>query len=144
MDWILRLNVDDQNAAIMWLYRPAGAGKPAIMHAIARRCDLQKLLLASFFSRSDPARSTTKSLIATIAYQIVINIPRMGEMIFNTIGRDPLILTRSLEAQVTALVVEPLCELLYAGYFNTPISRRLIMIDGLDGCDTVAAQCSIL
>ena len=94
MDWILELNVDDQNAAIMWLYGPAGAGKSAIMHAIARCCDLQKLLLASFFfSRSDPACSTAKSLIATIAYQIAINIPRTGKMIFDTIGQDPLILT---------------------------------------------------
>jgi hypothetical protein len=145
MDWILGLDVDDQNAAIMWLYGPAGAGKSAIAHGIARRCDLEKLLLASFFfSRSDPARSTAKSLIATIAYQVAINIPGTGKMIFDTIGRDPLILTRSLEAQVAALIVEPLRESLYAGYFNAPISRRLIMIDGLDGCDTAPVQCSVL
>jgi len=124
---------------------PAGAGKSAIAHDIAHRCDLGNLLLASFFfSRSDPARSNAKSLIATIAYQIAINIPGTREKIVATIEHDPLILTRSLEAQVTALIVDPLREPLEAGYFNAPTSRRLIIIDGLDECDTSAVQCSIL
>jgi len=145
MDWILGLGVDDQNAVILWMYGPAGAGKSAIAHEIAQRCDLEKLLLASFFfSRSDTARSNAKSLIATIAYQIAINIPGTREKIAATIEQDPLILTRSLEAQVTALIVEPLLEPLEAGYFNAPTSRRLIIIDGLDECDTADVQCRIL
>ena len=145
MDWILGLGVDDQNAVILWLYGPAGAGKSAIAHDIAHRCDLEKLLLASFFfSRFDPTRSTAESLIATIAYQIAINIPGTRERIVGTIERDPLILTRSLEAQVTSLIVEPLREPLEVGYFNAPTSRRLIVIDGLDECDTPSMQCSIL
>jgi hypothetical protein len=145
MDWILGLGVDDQNAVILWMYGPAGAGKSAIAHDIARRCDLEKFLLASFFfSRSDPTRSNAKSLIATIAYQIAINVPGTRVKIAATIEQDPLILTRSLEAQVTYLIVEPLLESLEAGYFNAPTSRRLLIIDGLDECDTPDVQCSIL
>jgi hypothetical protein len=145
MDWTLGLDVDDQNTVILWLYGPAGAGKTAILHDIAHRCDLEKLLLASFFfSRSDPTRSTAKSLIATISYQMAVNIPGTRKKIFDIIGQDPLIITRSLEAQVTALIVEPLREPLEAGYFNAPTSRRLIIIDGLDECDTPAMQRSIL
>ena len=137
--------MDDQRAIILWMYGPAGAGKSAIAHDIAHRCDLQELLLASFFfSRSDPTRSNSKSLIATIAYQIAINIPRTREKIVATIERDPLILTRSLEAQVSALIIEPLSEPLKAGYFNAPTSRHLIIIDGLDECDNPDVQCSIL
>ena len=106
---------------------------------------MEKLLLASyFFSRSDPTRSNAKSLIATIAYQIAVNVPGTREKIVATIYQDPLILTRSLEAQVSALIVEPLREPLEAGYFRAPTSRRLIIIDGLDECDTPAVQCSIL
>jgi adenylylsulfate kinase-like enzyme len=57
MDWILGLGVDDQNAVILWLYGPAGAGKSAIAHDIAHRCDLEKLparqlLLLSFRSHT--------------------------------------------------------------------------------------------
>jgi hypothetical protein len=145
MDWILGSGTEDQNAAILWFYGPAGAGKSAIAHNIAKRCDLEKLLLASFFfSRSDPARSNSKFLIATISYQIAINIPGTREKIVAAIDRDPLILSRSLEAQVAALIVEPLREPLETGYFNAQISRRLIIIDGVDECDPPAAQRSIL
>jgi len=145
MDWILGLGADDQNAVILWFYGPAGAGKSAIAHKIAERCELEKLLLACFFfSRSDPARSNSKSLIATISYQIAINIPGTREKVVAAIERDPLILSRSLETQVATLIVEPLRTPLEAGYFNAPTSRRLIIIDGLDECDPPAVQCSIL
>ena len=145
MDWILGLGVDDQNAVILWMYGPAGAGKSAIAHDIARRCDIEKLLLAGFFfSRSDSTRSNAKSFIATIAYQIAVNISSTRAKIVATVEHDPLILARSLEAQVTALIVEPLLEPLEAGYFDTPTSRRVIIIDGLDECDTPDVQCSIL
>jgi hypothetical protein len=145
MDWVLGHDVDDQNDAILWLYGAAGAGKSVIAHDIAQRCDLQKFMLASFFfSRSDPTRSMAKPLIATIAYEMWRNIPCTQEKIIGIIEQDPLIFTRSLKAQVTALIAEPLREPLEAGYFNAPTSRRLIIIDGLDECDTPAVQCSIL
>ena len=132
MNWVLGLGEDDRNAIVLWFYGPAGAGKTAIAYNIAERCDLENLLLASFFfSRSDPARSNSKSLITTIAYQITINILGMREKVVAAIERDPLILTRSMDAQVSALIVEPLREPLQEGYFNAPTSRRLIIIDGL-------------
>ncbi|KIM47225.1 hypothetical protein M413DRAFT_23460 [Hebeloma cylindrosporum] len=145
MDWILGLREDDRNAVILWLYGPAGAGKSAIAHNIAERCNLENLLLASFvFSRSDPTCGNANSLIATIAYQIAINVPQTREKIIAAVEHDPLVLTRSLETQLAALIVNPLRELLDAGYFNISSSRRLIIIDGLDECDTPAVQCKIL
>jgi len=146
MDWIRGLGIDDRNTAVLWMYGPAGAGKSAIAHKIAELCVLHNLLLATFFfSHSDATRNNSKSLIATIAYQIAISdIPWAREKIFATIERDPLILTQSLEAQVTALIVEPLRDPLEAGYFNEPTSRRLIIIDGLDECNNSATQCKIL
>jgi len=145
MNWILGLGEDDRNAVILWFYGPAGAGKSAIAHNIAKRCDLENLLLASFFfSRSDSTRNNSRSLITTLAYQIAINIPGTRERIVAAIERDPLILTRSMEAQLVSLIVEPLHGPLEEGYFNAPTSRRLIIIDGLDECDNPAAQCSIL
>ena len=145
MNWIMGLGEDDWNAVILWFYGPPGAGKSDIAHNIAERCDLEGPLLASFFfSRSDLARNNSKSFITTIAYQIAINIPRTREKIVAAIERDPLILTRSMEAQVVSLIVEPLHDPLEEGYFNALASRRLIIIDGLDECDNSAAQCSIL
>jgi len=145
MEWVSGLWEEDREAVILWFYGPAGAGKSTITKKIAELCDLDKLLLASFFfSRSDPSRNNPKSLIATIAYQIAINLPQTREKMVAAIERDPLVFTRSLEAQVAALVVNPLRQLLKARYFDTSISRRLIIIDGLDKCDTPAAQCKVL
>jgi len=143
MNWIL--GEDDRNAVILWFYGPAGAGKSAIANNIAQRCDFENILLASFFfSRSDPARNNSKSLITTIAYQITINIPGTQEKIVAAIERDPLIFARSMEAQVVALIVDPLHDPLKQGYLDAPTSRRLIVIDGLDECNDSAAQCNIL
>jgi hypothetical protein len=142
MEWV---SGKDREAVILWFYGPSGTGKSTIARKIAELCNLNKLLLASFFfSRSDPSRNNPKSLIATIAYQIAINLPETQRKIVAAIERDPLVLTRSLEAQVTALVIDPLRKLLEGGYFDTSTSRRLIIIDGLDKCDTPAAQSKVL
>ena len=145
MSWIYGLWEEHSDAVLLWFYGPAGAGKSAIARNIAERCDLEKILLAAFFfSRSDPTRSNPKSLIATIAYQITTNLPETRGKMVASIDRDPLIFARSFEAQVEALIVGPLSELLDAGHFSTPSSRRLIIIDGLDECDTPAVQCKVL
>jgi len=145
MNWIVGLGEDDKNAVMLWFYGPAGAGKSAIAHNIAKRCELENRLLASFFfSRSDSTRNNSKSLIPTIAYQIAIKIPGTREKIVAAIEQDPLILTLSMEAQVVSFIVEPLRGPLEEGYFDAPTSRRLIIIDGLDECNNSAAQCSIL
>jgi len=145
MSWTYGLWVEHSDAVILWFYGPAGAGKSAIARNIAERCDLENILLAAFFfSRSDPNRSNPKSLIATIAYQITTNFPETRGKMIASIDRDPLIFARSFEAQVEALIVGPLSELLDAGYFSTPSSRRLIIIDGLDECHTPAVQCKVL
>ena len=69
---------DDIEAFILWVYGPAGAGKSAIAQTIAEMCEEEMILLASFFfSRNDPSRSNVKPLIATIAYQIILNLPQV-------------------------------------------------------------------
>jgi len=118
MDWISGPWEEDQTAVILWFSWPAGAGKSAIARKIAELSE-EILLLASFFSRSDPARSGVTSLIATIPYQIAINFPEARRKMTSAIDRDPLVLTRSLESQPTVLVVEPLRELINMGYFDT-------------------------
>ena len=145
MDWICGLWEEDRDAVILWFYGPAGAGKSAIAGKIAELCQLEKRLLASFFfSRADPTRNNHRSLIATIAYQIAINFPTTRGKMAAAIEHDPLLFTRSLESQATSLIVEPFRELIDMGYFDTTSPRRLIIIDGLDECDTATVQCNVL
>jgi len=86
------------------------------------------------FSRNDPSRSNVNPFIATIAYQITLNLPHVREAIPGAIERDPLIFTKSLAVQFKSLIVAPLQPLAEAGFFGEPTSRRLVIIDGLDEC----------
>ncbi|KAF5310979.1 hypothetical protein D9619_008272 [Psilocybe cf. subviscida] len=136
---------DTGSAKILWLSGPAGAGKTAIARSLCEECSVTDSLLASyFFSRSDASRNTHKSFVATIAYQICGRIPpQYQSLVLDVVGRDPLVLTRSVDAQFKALILVPLHDLFESGYFNNT-GRRLIVIDGLDECSTAAAQINIL
>jgi hypothetical protein len=143
MEWIKWEG--DICAFIMWVYGPAGAGKSAIAQTIAEMCEEEMIILASFFfSRNDSSRSTAKPLIATIAYQITLNLPSVRDAILGAIERDPLIFSKSLAVQVKSLIVAPLQPLAEAGYFNDPSSRRIVIIDGLDECSDPNIQRNIL
>ena len=136
---------EDLDAFIMWVYGPAGAGKSAIAQTIAEMCEDEMILLASFFfSRNDPSRSNVNPLIATIAYQIALNLPHIRDNILDAIECDPLIFSKSLTVQVKSLIVAPLQPLAEAGFFNDPTSRRLIIIDGLDECSNPKVQRNIV
>ena len=125
----------DANAFILWLYGPAGAGKTAIARKVAELVAERGLLLASFlFFRSDSKRNTMKPLVANIAYRVASVIPSAREPINTIIEADPLILSYSVETQLTKLVFEPLRLLVDQGYFSNRIFPPLIVIDGLDEC----------
>jgi hypothetical protein len=135
----------DLDSFIMWVYGPAGAGKSAIAQTIAEMCEEEMILLASFFfSRNDPSRSNVNPLIATIAYQITLNLPQVRDAILGAIERDPLIFSKSLAVQFKSLIVAPLQPLAEAGFFTQPTSRRLVIIDGLDECSDPKVQRNIL
>ena len=135
----------DLNSFIIWVYGPAGAGKSAIAQTIAEMCEQEMILLASFFfSRNDPSRSNVNSLIATLAYQITLNLPDVRDAILSAIEHDPLIFSKSFAVQVETLIVAPLQPLAEAGFFNDFASRRLVIIDGIDECSDPRVQKNIL
>jgi hypothetical protein len=135
----------ETDTSILWLYGPAGAGKTAIARRVAELCQAQGLLLASFlFFRSDPKRNTMNPLVANIAYSVARVIPSTHELIINAIEADPLILTYSIEVQLTKLVLEPLQLLACQGYFFCGKFTRLVVIDGLDECLDKGAQTNLI
>ncbi|KAH9478521.1 hypothetical protein JR316_0008976 [Psilocybe cubensis] len=143
--WIRKCTPLNQERVVLWIYGPAGAGKSAIAQTIADFCFYHKLLLAGFFfARSDPTRNHSRSLIPTLSYQIAEHFPDVRDCILRNIELDPLIFTRSLEAQLHSLILEPLRPLVQSGYFATENSRRVIVIDGLDECIRRDEQVRIL
>ena len=144
MDWVKDAN---KVALILWLYGPAGAGKSAIAQTIAELLEKAGLLAAAFFfSRNAAGRSTKASLVATLAYQLVISIPEIRARILKAVEEDPALFSRSIEAQVHALIVKPLNAVADDETLTpTLLSRpRLIILDGLDECSTTSAQTHIL
>jgi hypothetical protein len=128
-------------ALILWLYGPAGVGKSAIARTIA-----ELLAAAFFFSKDAAGRSTKAPLVATLAYQLIISIPEIRACVLNAVEEDPAFFSRSIEAQVHALIIKPLNavannERLSPILLSRP---RLIILDGLDECHTTSAQTHIL
>jgi hypothetical protein len=127
----------------MWLLGPAGAGKSAIAQTLAERCKELGILLATFFFfRSDGTRNHSRSLFATIAYQLAVNFPAVRHLIVKVPEDDPMVFTQSIEEQLLSLIIKPLQELYHSGRSNTPAGPYLIIIDGLDECEDPVIQTS--
>jgi len=134
MDWVEDLN---KVALFLWMYGPAGAGKTAIAQTIAEICFKEGILAASFFfSRNAPGRNNEISLITTLVYQLMVAIPEIRERVGKALETDPLLLSRSLEAQLQALVVNPLnsAALEEQGIQTLRSRPTFIILDGLDEC----------
>ncbi|KDR71958.1 hypothetical protein GALMADRAFT_30531, partial [Galerina marginata CBS 339.88] len=144
IDWI----EDGQKTSfIMWLNGPAGAGKSAIAQEIAELFHKWGRLAASFFwSRYAAARNNEERLIASLAYQLLIAIPSMRAYVEEGLEADPAIFTRSLEAQMESLIVQPLEKVSIQGQQGPVNSEdpKLIILDGLDECGTPDIQRYIL
>ena len=98
MSWILDLQ---KICFFMWLYGPAGAGKSATAQSIAELCHEANLLAASFFfSRTAVGRNDESRLIPILVYQLCLSMPAIRKYVQDTIEQDPMVLSRSLEAQI--------------------------------------------
>ena len=148
LKWIM-LWVDDpvNEAQIMWMFGPAGAGKSAIAETIAEICFRQGKLAASFFfSRNAPGRNNETRFISTLVYQLVLAIPEIKDAVNKALQDDPFLLSRSLDVQAQTLITKPLHDLLTsssANGFQNP-QPRLIIVDGLDECGQAKNQRYVL
>ena len=144
MDWV---KDPTKVALLLWLYGPAGAGKSAIAQTIAELLEEAGLLAAAFFfSRNAAERNDKTRLVATLVYQLVISIPEIRAHVLEVVEQDPALFSRSIQAQIQALIIKPL-NAVAADATHTPtlLSRpRLIILDGLDECRTTSSQTHIL
>ncbi|KAF8149104.1 hypothetical protein B0H34DRAFT_195244 [Crassisporium funariophilum] len=144
MRWVEEL---EKERNFMWVHGPAGAGKSAILQTIAELCHAAGLLGASFFfSRTAGGRMDADRLVATLVSQLCISIPEMRSHVELSLEQDPLVLSRSVEAQLESLLFSPFsraaCDPLTAGLFRS--RPRLIILDGLDECGQPKTQRHLL
>jgi hypothetical protein len=143
MDWVKDPN---KVALILWLYGPARAGKSAIAQTIAKLLEEAGLLAAAFvFPRNEAGRDEKTPLVATLVYQLVISIPEIRAHVLGVIEQDPTLFSRSIQAQVQALIIQPLNAVATdEALAPTLLSRpRLIILDGFDECHTTSTRTQI-
>ena len=103
MDWILQTVMRTQ--WMLWLNGAAGAGKSAIARSIVALCLARNIPIARFFFfRTDPTRNTLQPVVATLVYQLIIQLPHLRAIVIPRVEFDPLIFTKSLETQLRYLV----------------------------------------
>ncbi|KAF9053284.1 hypothetical protein BJ165DRAFT_1523991 [Panaeolus papilionaceus] len=127
---------DTEYPFVTWLNGPAGAGKTAVGRSLAELCEEAGILAACFFFwRSDLERSDEKRLIATLAYQLCLSIPRLRPFVERKVADDPAIFSKPLKLQLWTLILAPLRQMREShSTFAVQTSARLIIIDGLDEC----------
>ena len=143
MDWI---HSESSASSFFWLYGPAGAGKTAILQAIAdflcSPSGSSQIFGASFFfSREKKGRDQGDFLFSTIAYQLALKVPGLRQHVNRIMELDPALHTKSMGVQLQTLIVDTF------QYLSPPPSPQhsyLVIIDGLDECHDKVTQQLIL
>ena len=141
LDWIHKESIA---SSFFWIYGPAGAGKTAILQAIAEfLCSPsgsgQNFGSSFFFSSGKKGRDQGHFLFSTIAYQLALKVPGLRQHVNRIMELDPTLHTKSMDVQLQTLIVDAFHDL-------SPLPQRsyLVIIDGLDECHDKATQQMIL
>lgn len=111
---------------------------------MAEICSKEGLLIGDFFFfRATSLRNNAERLATSLTYQLAQTIPSTLSYIATCIQGNPVIFESSLEAQLQRLCVEPLQRACAADPTMDP-RPRLLILDGLDECDTPKSQKHIL
>ncbi|KIL64294.1 hypothetical protein M378DRAFT_54614, partial [Amanita muscaria Koide BX008] len=141
----MRTWMDDPNAPerVCWLHGPAGVGKSAIAQTISYSYGRDKIGATFFFFRSDPIRNDENRLFPTLAWQLASSIPIVKDLIAFSLEEYPDIPRKAIEIRFDQLIVQPFLAI-SGSESTTPISMRVIIIDGLDECSDAKLQERIL
>ncbi|KAJ6457547.1 hypothetical protein C8R47DRAFT_995605, partial [Mycena vitilis] len=124
--------------SICWLHGPAGAGKSAIMQTLCERLHRSgRFGGAFFFKREHATRGNARVLFATLAYQLALNVLELKPLISQSVEADPSVVGRGMDFQLQKAIVEP-CSV------RRGSPAAVLLIDGLDECDTPEVQAEIL
>ena len=138
LDWI---HSESSASSFFWLYGSAGAGKTAILQAIADFLSesYENFGGSFFFSRGRQGHDQGHFLFSTIAYQLALKVPGLRQYVNRIMESDPSLLFKSISVQFQKLIVD-------AFKCLSPLPQRtyLVIIDALDECREGATQQLIL
>ncbi|KAJ6554863.1 hypothetical protein B0H19DRAFT_1154653 [Mycena capillaripes] len=124
---------------VLWAHGEAGSGKSAISQTVSEYfAQTGQLGATFFFCHSKGDLSDGRLLFLTLAYKLAAALPSLRAPLSNAIQANPAILTHALEAQVQKLIIEPFYTI------HQPLIPTLVVIDGLDACESTEMQVQIL
>lgn len=126
---------------LLWFVGPAGVGKSAIMQTIAETTrNLGASIFFSVNSKDEDRRDDPSKVFTTLAFQIAVKHPSYREHIRQKVAANPALPKTSMTTQFEEFIVEP--------FVNSGVYQEskplLILLDGLDECRDLSAQCEIL
>ena len=90
------------------------------------------------FSSPDPTkRNNPDRVFTSIAYQLAVKFPPIGDILDRKTLKDPTVLTAARPVQFEELLVKPLQQITSQ---NVPIEGWVIILDGLDEIDGPTAE----
>ncbi|KAJ7128776.1 hypothetical protein C8R43DRAFT_848866, partial [Mycena crocata] len=136
---LLEWSIDtDRQRTILWLHGCAGIGKSAVAQTFAGKLeDAGRLGASFFFKRGHAKMGTSKYLIPTIAFQLAQAVAELCGPIQKAVESNKLVSGLSMAAAFEQLLLKP---------FKEPVHGppRIIILEGLDECDTPKVQKEIL
>ncbi|KAJ3569750.1 hypothetical protein NP233_g4844 [Leucocoprinus birnbaumii] len=137
------MNTESAKHRMLWIEGPAGAGKTAFTNSCAMEAEKQGTLGASFFFSHENGVVDSTCFLVTICHQLAQKIEGFENALQRSLHDNPMISesTSTLDEQFRRLIVDPFLEL--CGQY-TQIRPRTILIDGLDECQRVPTQSTIV
>ncbi|KAF9461835.1 hypothetical protein BDZ94DRAFT_1220850 [Collybia nuda] len=131
---------------IFWLQGPAGAGKSAIAQTIAEIFEEKQMLAGSFFfARGKGGCDNVQSFVATLCYWLCLVYPKKRREVGRIVLHDQSVLYQTLDIQFQKLIAEPFRRSKTSSTHPYWRSRRfVVVIDGLDECDSEHDQLTLL
>ncbi|KAJ5614576.1 hypothetical protein N7528_008230 [Penicillium herquei] len=128
--------IDDSHSEskpIFWSNGMAGTGKSTISRTVARTCDQQDRLGASFFfKRGEIDRVNLVKFVPTLAHQLVHRVTGFAQIIKAILDCNPEILNKAIRRQFSDLIWGPLTKIAAS---RTTILSLTFVIDALDECE---------
>jgi hypothetical protein len=128
---------------MFYVLGPAGVGKSAVAQTVADDCQEAECLGASCFISRPNHRNDPDGVIPTLAYQLAVKHSAYKRIISHKLAHDPTILRKTRRVQFEELLIDPF-RIIMTQDGSATQKPLLIIIDGLDECESQGAQCEFI